>query len=124
MRRERKVLEDDQAAVKSLTQAFADLLHACREVDGYSDDVSGSVALRSRNNIVVFTGAASNGAEIVGKHVVLKVHLFPSDSDETLWHNHGQSFFGSLKQNFTKIDSNKLLRIRHNYIRKFMYIEN
>jgi hypothetical protein len=51
------------------------------------------ISIFERYEIIIFTGPTFVGLECKVGDVLLKVHLFPPDSDETLWHNHGQSFF-------------------------------
>eukprot|EP00929_Paragymnodinium_shiwhaense_P001730 TRINITY_DN101967_c0_g1_i1.p1 TRINITY_DN101967_c0_g1~~TRINITY_DN101967_c0_g1_i1.p1 ORF type:complete len:690 (-),score=105.13 TRINITY_DN101967_c0_g1_i1:316-2385(-) len=95
-RKVKEVLEDDQIEVRYLTQSFVALLSACCERSDSEDGLQSCLEFLKNRKLVTFTGSAFNGAEAMGQHFELKVHLFPPDSDETLWHNHGQSFFGTV----------------------------
>jgi hypothetical protein len=85
----KEVLEDDRKSVGVLTYRFLVLMHECRAsaLDG------GMIGALEKHGIVIFKGPAFDGLECKIGDVLLKVHLFPPDSDETLWHNHGQNFF-------------------------------
>lgn len=95
----KEVLEEDRHIVKDLTSQFVAFLRECGTSclgEGSVDSVPMKViSLFEQHEVAIFTGPAFNGLECKMGDVLLKVHLFPPDADETLWHNHGQNFFSS-----------------------------
>lgn len=93
----KEVLEDDRTIVQRLVCRFLEFLHACKanglSQNAHDDDAMKVIGLFGNIGIAIFKGPAFDGLECKVGEVLLKVHLFPPDSDETLWHNHGQNFF-------------------------------
>eukprot|EP00930_Biecheleria_cincta_P033281 TRINITY_DN23044_c0_g1_i1.p1 TRINITY_DN23044_c0_g1~~TRINITY_DN23044_c0_g1_i1.p1 ORF type:complete len:686 (+),score=123.57 TRINITY_DN23044_c0_g1_i1:49-2058(+) len=96
LRMRKEVVETDKATVEALTTAWVSVLRACQAAIITDDDLTNILDLLKAKKVVVFEGPAFNGLEVKGESSLLKVHLFPPDADETLWHNHGQAFFGKI----------------------------
>jgi hypothetical protein len=92
-RADKEVVEEDLAIVRRLATLFPAFLHACLGKGGLDDDPMNVISIFKKYDIAIFKGPAFDGLECKVGDLLLKVHLFPPDSDETLWHNHGQSFF-------------------------------
>jgi len=97
----KEVLEGDRADVQRLTYSFWSFLTYClgKNFVGTETGFDGIDAVTSfleEHDVVIFEGPKFDGLEYKFMSLLVKLHLFPPDSDETLWHNHGQSFFSSV----------------------------